>query len=74
MNAAVLLDAPPLAVSEAERARRIEAVNFGRGSVRYEGGILTDEIERINMRFIDGEMTVDEFIAAVKASDTVNLG
>ena len=62
---------PHSAISGGERERRAYAVNFGRGSVRYEGGILTQEAEEINARFINGELSLDEFVAAVLASDTV---
>jgi len=60
---------PP--ISEAERARREREVSFARGSVRYEGGILSDEIERLNARYIDGEIDSDELTAAIRASTTV---
>jgi hypothetical protein len=59
------------AIGEAERARRLSEVNFARGSVRYEGGILSDEIERLNVRYVAGEITSDELTAAILASDTV---
>ena len=55
---------PP--ISEAERARREREVSFARGSVRYEGGILSDEIERLNARYIDGEIDSDELTAAIQ--------
>lgn len=58
------------AISEAERARRLSEVNFARGSVRYEGGILSDEIEQLNARYIAGEIDSDELTAAILASDT----
>lgn len=74
MNANTPFPAPRPAISAAERARREKAVSFARGSVRYEGGILSDEIERINDRFIAGELTTDEFVRAVGASDTARLG
>lgn len=74
MNANTPFSDPRPAISAVERARREKAVRFARGSVRYEGGILTDEIERINARFIAGEMTTDEFVRAVGASDTACLG
>jgi len=60
---------PP--ISEAERARREREVSFARGSIRYEGGILSDEIERLNARYIDGEIDSDELTAAILASTTV---
>ena len=56
------------------RERRAAEVNFARGSIRYEGGILSDEIERLNARYIAGELTSDELTTAILASDTVRLG
>jgi len=49
----------------------LSEVNFARGSVRYEGGILSDEIENLNARYVAGEITSDELTAAILASDTV---
>jgi hypothetical protein len=67
--------AKPFTFSEpavhAERARRAGEVHFARGSVRYEGGILSDEIEQLNARYIAGEIDSDELTAAILASDTV---
>lgn len=63
---------PP--ISEAERARREREVSFAQGSVRYEGGILSDEIERLNARYIDGEIDSDELTAAILAFTTVGHG
>lgn len=62
---------PRRTISDAERARREAEVNFARGSVRYEGGILTDEIEQLNARYIDGEIDSAELTAAILASRTV---
>lgn len=59
------------AISEAERARRLSEVNFARGSARYEGGILSDEIESLNARYVAGEISSDELTAAILTSDTV---
>jgi len=61
-------------ISEAERARREREVSFARGSVRYEGGILRDDIERLNARYIHGEIDSDELTAAILASTTVGHG
>lgn len=61
-------------ISEAERARREREVSFARGSVRYEGGILPDGIERLNARYIDGEIDSDELTAAILASTTAGHG
>ncbi|NIJ09310.1 hypothetical protein FHS31_002942 [Sphingomonas vulcanisoli] len=54
-------------ISTEERARRQEAVDFARGSVRFEGFELNAEAEAINRRFIDGELTVAEHVAAIAA-------
>ncbi|MDY0969092.1 antitoxin VbhA family protein [Sphingomonas sp. CFBP9021] len=71
MNVATPITSSTPAISEAERACRLSEVNFARGSVRYEGGILSDEIERLNARYVAGEITSDELTAAILASDTV---
>ncbi len=54
-------------ISEEERARRKASIDNARGSVRFEGFILSPEVEQINRRFIDGELTGDQHIAAIKA-------
>ena len=59
------------AIDEAERVRRQREVDFARGSLHYEGGILSDEIERLNVRYVAGEIGSDELTAAILASDTV---
>ena len=55
-------------ISEQERARRKASIDNARGSVRFEGFILTPEVEEINRQFIDGELTGDQHIAAIKAT------
>jgi hypothetical protein len=74
MNAATPFPAPRPAISEVERARRAYAISFGAGSTRLEGGVLSTEAEAINARFVSGELSQDEWIKAVLASDTVRLG
>jgi hypothetical protein len=71
MNIITPLDPSRPTISAAERSRREREVNFARGSVRYEGGVLSDEIERLNARYIAGEISSDELTAAILASDTV---
>ena len=71
MNVVTPFTSSTPAISEAERARRLSEVNFARGSVRYEGGILSDEIEQLSARYIAGEIDSDELTAAILASDTV---
>ncbi|KWF77598.1 hypothetical protein WL93_26670 [Burkholderia diffusa] len=55
-------------ISEQERASRKAAIDYARGSVRFEGFVLSPEVEDINRRFIDGELSGDEHIAAIKAA------
>ena len=55
-------------ISDEERARRKAAVDNARGSVRFEGFVLPPEVEDINRRFIDGELTGAEHVAAIKAA------
>ena len=71
MNVATPLTTPRPAISQEERTRREREVNFARGSVRYEGGILSDEIEQLNARYIAGEIDSDDLTAAILASETV---
>lgn len=47
-------------ISEYERERRKDAIDFARGSVRFEGRILDEEIERLNAAFIAGNLTNEE--------------
>lgn len=51
-----------------ERARRKASIDNARASVRLEGFVLSPEIEQINQRFIDGELTRQQHIEAVKAA------
>jgi len=51
------------AISAEERAKRQRAVDFARGSVRFEGFILSPEVEELNRRFVEGELTSDEHVA-----------
>ena len=40
-----------------ERARRKAAVDYGRGSVRLEGFVISDFAEDLNRRYINGDIT-----------------
>lgn len=53
-------DQSPPSITAEEFRQRQEAVDYARGSCRLEGIILDAEIERINMLFVRGELTVDE--------------
>ena len=54
-----------------DRHSRQREVDFARGCVRHEGGILTDEIERLNAQDIAGEIDSDELTNAILQSQTV---
>ena len=48
-------------ISEDEKAKRKDAIDFARRSVQYEGVTLDKEIEGVNQQYINGELTIDEF-------------
>lgn len=47
---------------------RQKAIDFARASVALEGFTLSTEVEATNRRFIDGELTGEEHIAAIRAA------
>ena len=55
-------------ISEEEREWRKASVAAARGSVRLEGFVLEADIERISQRYIDGELSGDEHVAAIRAA------
>jgi hypothetical protein len=48
------------AITAEERARRRAAFEFARGSVRFEGIVLSPEAVALAERFINGEITLEE--------------
>ncbi|HRE16437.1 MAG TPA: antitoxin VbhA family protein [Rhodocyclaceae bacterium] len=58
---------PQTTISEEERDRRQAAIDFARGSVRFEGYILDDTLEALSARFVQGEFTPDEFMEEIRA-------
>lgn len=62
-----------LAISAAERVRREREIDFACGNVRHEGGILSDEIECLDARYLAGELGSDELTVAILASKVVQL-
>lgn len=48
--------------SDAERDRRVAAVNYARASVGLEGFSLSTADEAHARRFIDGEISLNEFV------------
>jgi hypothetical protein len=57
----------PIKISDEERQKRLEAVNFARGSVRLEGFILSAEEMAENERYIAGEITIEDMLASATA-------
>jgi hypothetical protein len=53
-------------ISDDERARRQTAVDYARGSVRLEGFVLDADIEALNDRYLNGELTSEQLTAAIK--------
>ncbi|NIJ35323.1 antitoxin VbhA family protein [Sphingomonas oligoaromativorans] len=53
-------------ITPEERQRRQEAVDFARGSVRFEGFVLSDEIEALSRQFVEGDMTMPELMEAIR--------
>ncbi|MGU1064243.1 antitoxin VbhA family protein [Pseudomonas aeruginosa] len=49
--------------TDAERARRQAAVDYARASLTLEGFTITPELERHALAFVNGELTLDEFIS-----------
>ncbi|MGC9271903.1 antitoxin VbhA family protein [Acidiphilium sp.] len=52
-------------ITEVERARRKEAIDFARGSVRLEGYVLDSQAEDIFRQHVNGEISDEEFRKAV---------
>ncbi len=52
-------------IDAVESERRRKAINFARGSVRFEGVSLTPEMEEVNARFVAGELNEDEWFEAL---------
>lgn len=73
MNVETPLPTPRSGISAAERWRRGREVDVARGNVRHDGGILSDEIERLNARYVAGELDSDDLTGAILASKVVQL-
>lgn len=43
-------------ITQEEKQRRQELINFAIGNVRFEGVVLSKEIEKINQKYINGEI------------------
>ncbi|WP_191578614.1 antitoxin VbhA family protein [Achromobacter insolitus] len=53
---------PPKTISDTERSRRQSAVNYAPASVGLEGFSLSEADEAHAQRFVDGQMSVQEFV------------
>ncbi len=53
-------------ITDDERRRRQRAVDYARGSVRLEGFVLGDDINALNQRYVNGELTSEELTVAIK--------
>ena len=54
----------PPSITEEEKAKRKEGIDFARHNVWLEGVVLCDEMEALNERYINGELTLQEHTAA----------
>lgn len=54
-------------ITDEEHARRKAAVDYARGSVRLEGFVASPEVEELGRRYIDGEITLAQHSAAIRA-------
>ena len=70
MTAPIAFFADHPVTRQAEQVRRQREIDFARGSVRLEGGHLTDEIERLNARYVAGQIESDGLTTAILASET----
>lgn len=68
--------APPVSDADRQRIRRKKAVDFARGSVRFEGFIWPEEAEVLFARYVDGELDSEELTTTIldrfKGSDTAD--
>ena len=53
-------------ITQEEKNRRQKVIDFARGNVRYEGVILSEEVETNNQRYINGELSDEEHSALGK--------
>lgn len=47
-------------ITQEEKQRRQELINFALGNVRFEGVVLSNLVEAINQRYINGEIDKSE--------------
>jgi uncharacterized membrane protein len=68
MNAVLEIEKTSSRISEEEKARRKKNIDYARGSVALEGVVLHPEIEVLNERYINGELTEEEYDEAIQES------
>ncbi len=54
------------AISDPERAPRIEAIDFARGMSELSGVTLSPEIEQLNQQYVAGLISSQEHSAAIR--------
>ncbi len=54
-------------ISENERAKRQQRVDFAKGNVELEGFKIDDETKQISEKYINGEITGDEHVELIFA-------
>ncbi len=66
----LIIDHPSISVEE--RTLRLQAVAQARASVRLEGTVLPVEIEELNRRYVEGELSTSEHVEKViEAADAM---
>ncbi len=50
-------------ITDAERLKRQKNFEFTRGSIELEGYVLTEDDEANAQRYINGEITMEEFVS-----------
>lgn len=50
-------------ITQEEKNKRQKVIDFARGNVRYEGVILSDAVEILNQRYVNGEIDKAEHTA-----------
>lgn len=58
---------PQATRTDTERARRKAAIDYARGSVRLEGFVVSEAVEEMNRRYIDGEIDRAALTASILA-------
>ena len=55
----------PASITEAERRKRQDAINFARASVGLEGFKISSEDEALAVRYVNGEIEISDVIESI---------